>query len=290
MGILIPIFSFIIYIRFVAPYFEGSLEKFKNTSRLNCKKIRAIEKKDKRSRKLSEIFCFNKLERAFYNFSKSYMSKDRKFKLQITSILAAALIMPIIFVINMTILMHSSGEFLSRLREHNYSYAFYTVVLMLSTIFPLAAFSENPNAAWIYRTLPIKSPETALRGTFKAMIVKYVIPIFIVCGCFSLYIWRLMIIPHIILIFLNLLILMILDFLITGKFMPFSREVTAMQSASKMLALIITLVGSAIFCGIHLAFVKFIPFGIYINILLSGCLVSVLWVTAFRVKWRDIKE
>ena len=109
-------------------------------------------------------------------------------------------------------------------QSQKHLFLIYTCAMLVLTAIPLMVFSENFKAAWIYRALPIREPGEVLSGALKAMIVKFLMPVYLLLSIGILAIWGLAKLDDLILGLVNNLFFSILVAWIYAKSLPFSRK------------------------------------------------------------------
>ncbi len=62
------------------------------------------------------------------------------------------------------------------------------MIILLSGL-TMLQFSERYKASWFYRATPLAQPGLILTGAFKAIIVKYYLPIYLLITLFSGFVW-----------------------------------------------------------------------------------------------------
>jgi len=110
--------------------------------------------------------------------------------------------------------------------------------------------SENYKGAWIYKTLPIDNPGMVMKGAFKGFLYQYIIPAYLLISILFTAIFRLKVIPHLILIFLNLLLLMIVFFLFSQKELPFYKDFN-IQNGNNFLNVMLSFALCALCAFVH---------------------------------------
>ncbi|MBC8062922.1 MAG: ABC transporter permease [Clostridiaceae bacterium] len=281
--ILIPLLAFILYFKFISTYFEKNLQKLNNNSK---KKGRSIANKMKWNKKVADILCRDKEERIFYRFTQNMISSERKLKLTIYPTLAFAVVMPFVFLVNIFTSAKSISEAISDISKGYYYLFMYITIMMLSLVVISINRSEKFKGAWVYRVLPIKSPTPIYKGAYKGMFVKIILPIYLVVALIFLVFCGPKIIFDLILIFLNLIATTLIVLKLVAKELPFSRDFTFKQENN-----IGVVFGSvAMVMGVTLMHivVKFIPLGVFANIIVSALFILLIWKTSFKLTWQKL--
>jgi hypothetical protein len=283
LAVLVPIVSFIIYIKYIVPYFEQNLQKLNDISGVKRKHLKANGLKSV----IANLACSDKKERAFFTFTQNMISSERKLKLQLYPSLAFSLVLPFIFIF-VTGSHRSFSETLISLHTSNSYLSIYIGIAMASFSVNFISMSEKYKGAWIYRALPIESPAVALKGAFKAFLLKFNIPLVGVLSIVCVFLYGVRIVPDVILIFVNMVLLTISFFKLSSKQLPFYKDFKTMQSGNNTGMMFLLMFICGIMAAIHFG-AKFLPFGVTINIAVSLVITVLIWHYSFKVTWKDIE-
>lgn len=288
IGILVPLMLFFLYYIRISSYFEKNLQKL---STVGTKKSAFIEKNGVFRRKVLRILCPEKTENIFFRFTNNMISNERQLKLKLYPNLAYAAIFPFIFLFNVFTNSKSFTEAFTGISKSAFYLNIYFAVMLLSALYTTIYTSEKYKGAWIYRLLPLKDPSPIYKGSLKCFLLKYVFPVFFLTGLvFSLF-YGVKIIPHLFVMFLNLIILTLVVVKISNKNLPFSMEFFQQnQEASKGVGCLVLIV-NGIYCGISALIEYFVSrtnYGIYIYMAVLLTAVIVMWNTMLRIKWLDV--
>lgn len=176
-------------------------------------------------------------------------SRSREFKLKVYPSLAYVVIYFIYFFFSGK---HTSiGEAWKQLPEtkmfvfliYSSSFAFITAISNL-------VYSDKYKSAWVYFAAPLDSPGPLLMGAFKASLVKFFVPFYLLLSAFSVWVWGLKILPDLALGFFNVVAInLCFAFLYLRRF-PFSTELNIKQSAGTFIkGMLILIIPGAIGVG-----------------------------------------
>ncbi len=283
--ILASILSLVIYIKVVIPYFERNLSKLNSDE---GKSSRLVEVKEKFYRSVFKIFTRSKIENTFCRFSLKLLSKDRKIKLKIYPSLVFATIFPFIAMLGSFGRGNSFTKSIAEISSGNLYYSMYIAILMLSTTTAMTTFSESYKGAWIYRTLPIENPSIIYSSALKSYFLKYSIPIYVFISTIFILIYGVNIIFHIILMFLNMVLISILVFKFTVKDIPFSKGFENIKE-NNILALVTAVGSGGVLAGIHI-FLDLKTRGLIILSGITLLIIVFVWKVTFKMKWEDILD
>ncbi|WP_315121218.1 hypothetical protein [uncultured Clostridium sp.] len=274
MAIIMPIVSIVIYINLI-PTFERNLQKLNNNSNFTSRKKKSI------SESVGNLICFNKIEKIFYKFTCNIIKNEREFKLKIYPSLGFAIIFPFIFLFNTISKGTSLSEWINHLSSTKYYFNIYFCAMSSSTIIMMIKYSEKYKGAWIYKVAPIKEISPIFKGTIKACLVKLIIPIYIVDAAIFSLIFGIKILPHLIIVFLNIILYVILCFKAFNKALPFSKQFQATQDGEGLTSFLL-FIALAIMAGVHYGLTN-LGFNIYLYMGILSIGVIIFWKNAFNI-------
>jgi len=282
LGVVAPILLLIVYFKLILRYFEKNIYKLDNVT---AKKRKNVEERSVTYKKLISFLVPNKLENVFCRFSQAMISSERSLKLRLYPSLGFATFFPMIMLAN-SFTGTDLTQALTEIPQGSYYLIIYSTVAMLSLNVLTINTSENYKGAWIYKVLPIEFPGVILIGALKGLILKYLIPVYLFVSILFAIPYGARLIPHLILIFSNMLLLMILIFRLSLKELPFGKEFKVGENSNLWLV-----IGSFTLCGmsaaLHYALKDFgIGLCIYIGAVLFAA--AVLWKTSAKITWKDV--
>lgn len=281
-GIAIPILALLAYIKFVIPFFEKNLQKLSDNSMKKSKRNIKIQRLNKL---FSQLFCLNALEGSFFRFTKIMISNERKLKLKIYPTLAYAVVMPMIILFSFLSGTSSISMAISNIASSKYYFVIYLSMSMLIPLLSLISRSDNYNGAWIYRVLPIATPEPIFKGAFKSYLIKCIMPVNLAISLLFLGICGFRILPDIILILLNLILLCILIANRSEKLLPFSKDFAFIQDNNTGLVMVSLLV-CAIIAGLHYVLTSY-KYGVTLDSIITVIVIFVLWKNTYKISWKE---
>src|SRR5664279_1690237 len=156
--------------------------------------------------KLSKFFCISEIEEAGWNFTMATTQRDRKFKQTVYPYFG------IMIVFAVVVLKPDINNLIGSLQEKNdINRYFFMVILGFSgsaAIMQLP-YTDTPEAAWIYRIIPLKEKGHLVSGALKAMLLKFFTPVYILISVPLLLLWGGSVLPQILLSYLcNILIIL----------------------------------------------------------------------------------
>lgn len=271
LAVVIPLVSIAIYIK-LTPVFEKNLQKLNNnTARVKKDGNRFLNR-------ISNIICSSKEEKVFFKFASSIIKNEREFKLKVYPSLGFSIIFPFIFILNTL-----RDEGWAEVGASKMYFNIYLCAILIPTVLNMMKFSGKYKAAWIYKVLPLKDTAPIYKGTLKAIMIKLLIPVYILQGLIFIKIFGFRIFDDLILVFLNFLLYIVLCFKFTKKSLPFSESYEAVQQGEDML----TTFGVMLLLG-GLWIIHYVcalsNYGIYVDILIMVFADIIAWRKAFTIK------
>ncbi|KLU76529.1 hypothetical protein [Clostridium botulinum] len=284
LAIFIPIITIIIYYKSI-PSFERYLEKLNNNT------YTTKNKKESLHFRLSKFLCKDKQERAIFNFTCNLVKKEREFKLRNYPNLTFAVLVPFlfIFIIDDWKNFSSYKAWKIAMSTSNKYLTLYITVIILSVMIVTMKYCSEYKGAWIYTVSPIKDVSKIFKGSFKGILYKILIPIFLFESIVFIFIFNLRVIPHLIVAFLAMIFLCIINFKFTDKELPFSKDFIKGNSGEDFSSIILTIFLGFIVAGIHYS-LSLCKYGIYIYTILLVSLVILLWRRSFDISWKQLKK
>lgn len=129
------------------------------------------------AKRSAQWFCSNKHELAIYELTWKLTSRSRDFKLKFyPNLIMLPVYFLLIFVFPAT---RNSDNALQEMQQGSmYLFGFYFSMIILISGLSMLQFSEKYKASWFYRTVPLEQPGLVLTGSFKAIIVKFYLPVY----------------------------------------------------------------------------------------------------------------
>ncbi len=164
-------------------------------------------------------------ERAGFDLAWLMTARSRDYKLRTYAMFG---FIPVLFVY--FIALYGEGTFAERWEalQASHQYLFLIYICIYSAFVPIMnlQYSEKFKAAWLFQALPLAQPGKLIKGSVKAMIARFVIPIFIISTVFVITIWGMETLDDIIIGFINILFICALAGKMLLKEMPFSQSWT----------------------------------------------------------------
>ena len=274
IGISASVLGYYIYLKFIAPYYEANLFKIKKTE-----KISFIKKRQGVFSKLFSKFDFG----PFYDFSIKILSSDRNLKQLIYPTIARTFIFSIIFP-----LINLKNKNIYQSKAY---FSLYLVIVFSVQIFMVINHSAYFKAAWTFKYLPIETPKNLFKGAVLAIFLKFQSPLFLIISAIYLFIWKSVLIPFVVISYLNGIIVILLFLMMSDRILPFSQELKSNKalSARGSSYLLASMVLVPLLVGIHYVSTLF-TIGAFILIPIQIVAIIALWKNYFEnLTWENVK-
>jgi ABC-2 type transport system permease protein len=217
LAVLLPVAGAVLLIRFMSKGFENILGEGASEN-AEPAKISAV-KRD-RLRNINTLFCISGTEIAGWDLAVATTRRDRKFKQSVYPYFG------ILIVVAFLILKPDLKNLYSSLQEMSgYSKFFFLTLIGFagSVAVSQLPYTDTPEAAWIYKALPIKEHAHILSGAVKAMLVRYCLPVYLLITVPALWLWGLKTFPQILLGGFGIILLILLTLIIQKMELPFTQ-------------------------------------------------------------------
>jgi hypothetical protein len=232
LSVIIPFVSLWLVINVFAPSFNRKLAMLggSGTDADLSKKIRTVAAGMPWYKRFARLFTSGTQEQLSFELVWLITGRSREFKLKVYPSLAFVVIYFVYFLLNDK--NTPIGEAWKKLPEtrmfifliYSSSFAFVTAISNL-------VYSDKFKSAWVYFAAPLESPGQLLMGAFKASLVKFFMPFYLLLSVFSLWVWGFKILPDLALGFFNVVVVNLSFAFLYLRRLPFSAELNVKQSA-----------------------------------------------------------
>jgi len=256
LAVVIPITGAVFLVRFLSKGFgnilaEGSSESVtpQNRRTLNTRLTNRINK----------FFCISEIEKAGWNFAVATTRRDRKFKQSVYPYFGIMIVFAVVILkpdlTNLAVSLQEKSEF---------SKYFFIVICGFSgsTAILQLPYTDTPEAAWIYRALPLKEHGHLLTGAVKAILLRFFVPIYLLILIPSILLWGSSVFPQIVLSGLGNVLIVLIVILFQKMELPFTQLREMQQKGTNSLIAILSMILMFLIAGF-----------VYLTSFLSG------WIT-----------
>jgi hypothetical protein len=237
MALVFPLILFWVMNKYLAPGFSRKLEALGTDSRSDKKPVTDVKGKKGMSALISRIVCSSKLEQGAFEITWKITARDKTFRLQFYPSLGYIPIFIFILVFNGG---RNMEEVLQTLPDSNkFLMLIYLPLFSVATSFSIVTFNENFQASWVYHSMPVAKPGHILSGSWKSMIVKFFLPVYLLFFIIALFIWGPGVADDYVLGLCNSLLSLAAVAYLSDHYLPFSRQANVKEQSGKFLNMII---------------------------------------------------
>ncbi|MCA0988813.1 hypothetical protein [Guptibacillus algicola] len=265
LAVIVPVLSFVAYAKILPRYEENLVKLMDQTTK------RSKQKRFDLFKRIASLATRSKEEHAFYRFAEKMLKNERELKLKIYPSLGFAMIFPFVFLYN----NYSAAGSFDVLGEGRSYLSIYAALMMIPGVVIMLQYSSKNKGAWIYHVTPVTDLTNSIKGTLKALLIRLFLPLFSVLSIIYTVIFGIRIVPDLLIVFLVTFIYSVLCFKLIKGTLPFSEpfESSTQSDGWKTLPFVLLI---PIFGLIHLG-ATFIPFGVWIYLLLAIVMTPLIW-------------
>jgi ABC-2 type transport system permease protein len=223
---------------------------------------------------LASWFTRGPLERAAFTLIWHLTGRDRKFKLKTYPSLGFGLVY--IFMSNAS----RSGAGAAHLFPLYFG-SFYLLASLAQI-----AFSDNYKAAWLYTSAPVGRPGALLSGSFKALIIKLMLPYYTLIATFVFYQKGASVLPDVLLALAGSLLMLLINVTLGNRYLPFSMPPDAVRQNTSVKLWVGLILASLVGFG-HWG-LTYVPYGVWVAIPVVSLLTALLLRNYRRTPWEAI--
>lgn len=234
MALIMPIVFLFLVIKVLAPGFNQKLAMISGSA--NETSVTGEKPKTRPvtfMERISNILAPDALENAGFRFTWLMSSRMREFKLKVYPAFAYLPVYIIYFALT------KNGRSYKEMYEFMvnakiYIALAYLCVFVITVVIQHISQTEKYKSSWIFYTTPVEKLGKILAGMFKAIVVKFYMPLYLLLGIAAVYIWGFKVINDLLLAFFisfsyaNILALFLV------KRLPFTQFTVAKQSVGKV--------------------------------------------------------
>ncbi len=258
LGIILPVGSLYLVIKYLATSFNNKLAMINNSGADIITRSKTQRKRGYNySGILSRLLSFSNAEKTGFLMAWKLSARSRDFKLKVYPSIGY------LFVYAIFIFWNSSRDSLETLQEESFSSralvisVLYFTTLILTMSLNQMVYSEKYKASWIYHTTPLEKPGEIILGAAKAMMMKFYIPMVFIITLSGTILLGIKIIPHIILGMFNVLLIASILVYAGIRVFPFSLHQNNNSNTGGFLRGIFILIIAGLIGVIHFAVYNF---------------------------------
>ncbi|WP_270180553.1 hypothetical protein [Alkalihalobacillus sp. CinArs1] len=265
LALLVPILSFVAYMKILPAYEENLVKLMDQTTKVSKRGRFDLFKR------IASFVTRSKEEHAFYHFAEKMLKNERELKLKIYPSLGFAMIFPFVFLYNN---YTAAGSFEALGSGRSYL-SIYAALMMIPGVVIMLQYSSKSKGAWIYHVSPVTDLTNSIKGTLKALIVRLFLPVYIAVSVIYLVIFGVRILPDLLIVLLVTLTYSAICFKIIKGTLPFSEPFESWSQSDGWKTLPFALL-IPVFGLIHFG-ATLIPFGVWIYLAVTLVVTPLIW-------------
>jgi hypothetical protein len=292
-GLIVPLFSLYVVVKYLAPSFNNKLAMISMSAASAGPSSGSVATGRRRrgvySAFLSKVLTRGFAERMGFLFTWKMTSRSRDFKMRVyPSIGYLVVYIVVMFMNNRDLNIHKIAEQGTTGRAIIISALYFTSLLLTMAIGQIR-FSEKFKASWIYHVSPIEKPGEVILGATKAAIFKFYIPLVFFITITGMIIVGPSVLPNIILgLFNELLIATILVYM-GNKLFPFSQhQDTARKTGGFLRGIMVLFISGLIALG-HFLIYNILP-AVLLCVVMSVIATWLMMGSIRNISWTDIRS
>ncbi len=288
LAIIVPVGCVFVLVKYLTPQFARRIGGIDVVDTGEGSGAKHTIVKDRLYQKLA--YVFNKTDEARAGFMIGWLqtARSRSFRMRVYPSFA---FIPIYFIY--LILQNREATFseaYAHLGEtHMNLMLMYMSSFVMITALTYLCVSEQHQASWIYYSAPLAVPGRVMIGAFKALVVKFFLPFFLLISVFVVYMWGPSSIWDILLAFVNVLVFIVSIARINFRYLPFSVLEQMKQSGARVMKSMISLLIPAVLGLGHYLAVNFLVLKI-IFLVLSSVFLWLVWTSYSGTTWANLTQ
>ena len=287
LGFAVSLICIFLVVRVLAPGFSLALTRIGLSQNSGHESNDGPREKRSLMSVLAGVFVRDKGERGVFKLAWRLTGRDRKFKLRVYPTFGYLLV--IAFVLS----VFTGDDKMQTLRTlgqtKKYLFFLYSTCIILPSVITTVRFSDYFEASWIFRTLPFNRPGLILRGSLKAMLVKFGGAVFVFFTLLILLIWGPHVLDDAVLAGLNMILTSLVIAFLVKSDLPFSKKFGVARDAQKGLVGFLLVLFPVALGGIHFG-LTYLTFGIPLGIVFSGTAATLGMMILGNITWNTISR
>ena len=219
---------------------------------------------------IKKFFCVSELEKAGWNFAEATTRRDRKFKQSVYPYFGIMIVFAIVILKpdlkNLAVSLQEKNEFSKYLFMVIVGFSGNAAIMQLP-------YTDTPEAAWIYKALPLKGYGHLMTGAIKAILFRFFIPVYLLLTVPSMLLWGSSVLPQVALGCLGNTVIILLVIIFQRRELPFTRVREMQQKGTNSLFAIFSMILMFIIGGIVYG-TSFLPG--WITVLICGLVAGII--------------
>ena len=150
--------------------------------------------------------------------------------------------------------------------------------------------TEKEDLLWVYRSKPLARPGALILGSYKALYVKYYLPVYVLLSVVFIVRLDWIILPDLLFILAMSTFVSYVYLWFSGMLFPFSKERGTMNSGRNILRIVILMFMLFVIGGLHALSMRLSWYGIWIAVAVAWIVVLLAEYFICRVSWKRVQS
>lgn len=150
--------------------------------------------------------------------------------------------------------------------------------------------TEKEDLLWVYRSKPLARPGALILGSYKALYVKYYLPVYVLLSVVFIVRSDWIILPDLLFILAMSTFVSYVYLWSSGMLFPFSKERGTMNSGRNILRIVILMFMLFVIGGLHALSMRLSWYGIWIAVAVAWIVVLLAEYFICRVSWKRVQS
>ncbi len=259
LALIVPFLAVFVVLKFIAPGFNKKIAALAHAGQAGSVAKIAEGKNSSQTwlGRIQNFVCTTETQKAGFQIFNKIAARDKGFKIAFYPSFAYIFVMIFAF-------MFKSGNniklvLLSLSDTSNYLWLAYIPVMAVSSAMFLMPYHEKFEAGWVYQSAPLARPGELVQGALKAIIIKFLLPIFFIMFGIALYFWGYKIIDDFLLGFCNTLLIMYVMLFSQPVHLPWSKQPNTQQQSGRFLKVLLQYLIIGILVAVHYLATRYPP-------------------------------
>lgn len=284
-ALFVPLISLWVIIRYLSPKFNQRLSQMDAVASKTVKIKTQGKTRFSYSEKLAKLLTQSSIERTSFKMIWKMSGRERKFKQTAFPAFGYVFVFIAITVVKD---FGNEDKVAALLASKRYLIFLYFMMFAAFAVCMNVIYSDEPKSSWFFNSMPISKPGEILSGTIKAMLVKYVWPLYGTISAVIVYFWSVSALPDIIYAFASITLITSFVTVMQSKALPFSKERLSQDSGNNFVKGLLIMLSAAVIGLTHWG-LTYLPYGVIIGLPIILGLQYLNFRYIKRIKWEQIE-
>ena len=286
LALVVPLLSLWLIIKYLSPKFSQRLSQMDAVASKPAKIKTQARGRLKYSEKLAQLLTQSTVERTSFKMIWKMSGRERKFKQTAFPAFGYVFVFIAITVVKG---FGDEDQLADLLASKRYLLFLYFIIFAAFAVCMNIIYSDEPKSSWFFSSMPISKPGDILSGTIKAVLAKYVWPLYAIIGGLILYFWSYKALPDLLYALASITVITSFVTVMQSKALPFSKERSSQDSGDNFIKGILIMISAAVIGLTHWG-LTYIEYGVIVGLPIMLGLQYLSFRYIKRIKWKQIED